>query len=67
MRNGKLKVRITKCYLVEVIDKDGFVQYWDEHGTNRTADDYCFGTKEDAKLVGEDLMRLVEESRNRGE
>lgn len=58
-----LRLRITKCYLVEVIDKDGNVQYYkDIDGMDMVADDYCFGTKEDAKKVGQSLIEMVKES-----
>lgn len=61
----KLKLRITKCYLVEVIDKDGYVQEgYDKFGDPFVADDYCFGTKQDAIRLGNELIELVEKSRN---
>ena len=59
----KLKVRITKCYLVEVIDENGYVQYWkDPFGLENVADDYCFGNKDDAVRRGKELMEWVQES-----
>lgn len=58
----KLKLRITKCYLVEVVDKDGYVQYWEQDGIDNVADEYVFGTKEDAIKTGNKLMQWVEES-----
>lgn len=58
-----LRLRITKCYLVEVVDKQGNVQYYkDIDGMETVADDYCFGTKVDAERVGKSLIKLVEES-----
>lgn len=59
----KLKVRLTRCYLVEVVDEKGNVQeYIDVDGTSNVADDYCFGTKEDAMRVGNTMIEWVKES-----
>ena len=56
----KYKLRITKCWLVEVTDNKGFVQkYKSESGRIKRADDFCFGTKEEAKQLGNKLMKLV--------
>lgn len=62
--SDKLKLRITRCYLVEVVDKDGYVQRFNRYGCEEEANDFCFGTKEDAKKVGQRLIEWVEESRN---
>lgn len=45
MENKKENIRITRCYLVEYIDKDG----------KEVESDFCFGTKEDAKKLGNQL------------
>lgn len=59
----KLKLRITKCYLVEVVDEKGYVQeFYDRFGDAQIADAYVFGTKEDAQKEGQGLIRLVERS-----
>lgn len=59
--SNKLKLRITKCYLVEVIDEQGNVcEVYDNFGDLQVADDFCFGTKEDAKKLGESLIDWVE-------
>lgn len=47
----KTKIRITKCYLVELTDEDG----------NELSCEYTFCDKEDAKKVGERLRREYEE------
>lgn len=57
-----LDLRITKCYLVEVIDKDGNVQTFKNYGSDEVADDYYFGTKKDAIEMGRRLIALVEKS-----
>lgn len=63
IKKGKYKLRITRCWLVEVVDKDGYVQeYTDSYGMLNVADDYCFGTKEDAIKTGNELIKLVEKS-----
>lgn len=46
-----MKVQITKCYLVQVLDDEG----------NEVACEYVFGDKEDAKQAGK---RLKEEAQN---
>lgn len=56
------KLRITKCYLVEVVNKDGYVQDYYQDGSCHEASDYCFGTKEDAKRTGQRLIEYVKES-----
>lgn len=48
-----MKVEITKCYLVQVLDNEG----------NEVACEYVFGDKEGAKKVGE---RLKGEVKNNG-
>ena len=48
-----MKVQITKCYLVQVLDDEG----------NEVACEYVFGDKEDAKQTGK---RLKEEAKNNG-
>ena len=58
----KLKLRITKCYLVEVVDEQGYVQYYEQDGMDYVADDYVFGSKEEAKKRGETLTQWVRES-----
>lgn len=64
MAKEKMKIRITKCYLVEVVDENGMVyEFENRYGQLEVADDYCFGTKEDAKKLGEDLKRLVIKNR----
>lgn len=45
----KLKIRITKCYLVEVTDAEGY----------EIESDYAFGTRKDAEIIGERLKREV--------
>lgn len=60
-KNPKYKVRLTRCWLVELVDKDGYVATYDPHcGGEEILDTYCFGTKEDAIKAGEDLLRLKE-------
>lgn len=59
---NKLKVRITKCYLVEVVDKNGYVQFYTNKGEECTADDFCFGTKDDAMDLGRKMIEKVKES-----
>ncbi len=61
MKN-QYKLRITKCYLVEVIDKNGCVQEYRDRGSYIEASDYCFGSKEDAKRIGEQLIGYIENS-----
>lgn len=50
----KIKTRITKCYLVEVIDEEG----------NSLVSEYVFGDKEDAtneaKSLKESIKRGIE-------
>lgn len=58
-----MKVRITRCYLVEVVDKKGFVYTYYDRGYDKEASDFCFGTKEDAKELGKCLMKEVIESK----
>ena len=43
-------IRITKCYLVEYIDKSG----------KEIDSDFCFGSKEDAVLLGEKIKAKYE-------
>lgn len=45
MGKGKMKVQITKCYLVQIVDEEG----------NELKCEYVFGDKEDAKKVGREL------------
>ena len=40
--NKAIKVQITKCYLVQILDKDG----------NELACDYSFVSRQDAKEIG---------------
>ena len=44
-----MKVRITKCYLVQVLDNEG----------NELESEYVFGDKEDAKAHGKSLKELI--------
>lgn len=53
----ELRIRITKCYLVEVVDKNGYVQEYYQDGSCHDVSDYCFGTKQDAMETG---RRLIE-------
>lgn len=46
-----MRVEITKCYLVQVMDEDG----------NELACEYVFGDKEDAKETGRMLKRKCKE------
>ena len=46
-----MRVEITKCYLVQVLDEDG----------NELACEYVFGDKEDAKETGRLLKRICKE------
>lgn len=48
-----MKIQITKCYLVQVLDQDD----------NEVACEYVFGDKEDAKQAGK---RLKEEAKDNG-
>lgn len=43
MTNKAVKARITKCYLIEIIDKDG----------NELESDYSFVSYQDAKKIGQ--------------
>lgn len=61
-RKPKYKLRITKCYLVEVVDENGYVHDYCQDGRSIEASDYCFGTKEDAIKTGNELIKWVEES-----
>ena len=54
------KTRITKCYLVEVTDKDGYAVLNSE---GEPIDSYVFGKLENAKATGKGL---VEYARKRG-
>lgn len=49
-----MKVRVTKCYLVQVLDDDG----------NEVACEYVFGDKEDAKQVGKKLKEDIKHNDN---
>lgn len=61
--NKNYKIRVTKCYLVEVVDKDGNIQEFNNnYGQTEFADDYYFGDKEGAIILGENLVKLVERS-----
>lgn len=51
--NPNYKIRITKCYLVELIDKDGNIQ---QGNYNNDLTDFCFGTKQDAIITGKRLL-----------
>ena len=51
--NPNYKIRITKCYLVELIDKDGYIQ---QGSYNNDLTDFCFGTKQDAISTGNRLL-----------
>lgn len=64
MADKNFKLRITKCYLVEVVDKDGNEQEYRRDGNVYEASDFCFGTKEDAKKLGEQMIKWVEGSEN---
>lgn len=46
-----MKVRITKCYLVQVLDDEG----------NQLTSEYVFGDKEDAKATGKALKQELKE------
>lgn len=58
-----MKLRITKCYLVEVVDEQGNEQFFNRYGCEEVASDYCFGTKADAEKTGQRLMEWVKESK----
>lgn len=47
----KLKIRITKCYLVEIIDEEG----------NSILCEYVFGDKEEANDVAKSLKESVKQ------
>lgn len=47
-----MKVRITKCYLVEVLDEEG----------NEVSCEYVFGDKDEAKEAGKRLKGEVEKN-----
>lgn len=49
--NKAIKVRITRCYLIEIVDKDG----------NELACEYTFCNREDAKKTGERMIREYNE------
>ena len=40
-----MKTRLTKCYLLEVVDSEGYA----------VIDDFCFGTKKEAEKQAETL------------
>lgn len=46
-----VKVQITKCYLVQILDKDGY----------ELECDYSFVNKEDAKRIGERMLKEYNE------
>lgn len=52
-----MKVRITKCYLVQILDADG----------NELKNEYVFGDKEDAKAHGKSLKELIKEEKGNTE
>lgn len=58
--NPKYKLRVTRCYLVELVDKNENIVETDIHGMTELLDEYCFGTKEDAIKTGERLLYLKE-------
>ena len=45
----KLKVQITRCYLVQVVDENGY----------EVAYDWCFCKREDALLTGQNLIKDI--------
>lgn len=51
--NPNYKIRITRCYFVELIDKDGYIQ---QGKYNNNLADFCFGTKQDAIITGKRLL-----------
>lgn len=46
MESNICKIRITKCYLVEICDKSGKAQ----------ESDFCFGTKEDCYKLADRMI-----------
>lgn len=54
--NPKYRIRLTRAYLVEVIDKDENVVDINRHGISEVLDSYCFGTKEQA--INEGLIMI---------
>lgn len=60
-KNPNYRIRLTRCWLVELVDKDeSVVEGTDRYGDPYVCDEYCFGTKEDAVKEGESLLRLTE-------
>lgn len=58
-----MKVRITKCYMVDVIDDDGNVVIYPTHyGTTELATTTEFGTRREALHSGQMLMEYVQKS-----
>ena len=47
----RLKLRVTRCYLVEVVDKEG----------NEIVSDFTFCDRKDTKRIGERLMKEAAE------
>ena len=47
------KIRITKCYLIEICDKDG----------KELISDFCFGNYHDTKLQAEKMKKEYEEKK----
>lgn len=59
MANDNIKIRVTKAYLVEVTDKDGYLLYMDDYGKQVSASDWCFGNRQEALALGEQLKKMV--------
>lgn len=50
-----MKKRITKCYLVEIIDDEG----------KEIKSDFCFGTKKDCEILAEKLEKEISKEKAR--
>ena len=64
-KNPKYRIRLTRAYLVEVVDENEHVVEHEVLGQRAVLDSYCFGTKEQA--IKEGLMMINwKESENDG-
>lgn len=59
-KNPKYKIRLTRCWLVELVDNEERVEEAYVHGRYEELDSYCFGTKEQAIAEGERLLYIKE-------
>ena len=51
MDSKAVKVQITRCYLIQILDKDG----------NELDCDYCFLSRDEAKKAGEQMKKRYNE------